>query len=128
MKITFLLLSITLLVFGANRSALADQVSDFQFAAAKELRKQLPMKVDEMTTLVTAASAGRTVIYSFRVEIEKERIPSDFIGNQEANLKNNLCAHPTMRKMMKKGASYSYLYTDFRGKFIADIKVRNSDC
>jgi hypothetical protein len=127
-KSAFLLLSITLLVFGANRSALADQVADFQFAAAKELRKQLPMKADELTTLVTVASAGRMLMYSFRVEIEKERIPSDFIGKQEANLKHNLCAHPTMRKVMKKGASYSYLYTDIRGKFVAEIKVKNSDC
>ncbi|MBT3787595.1 MAG: hypothetical protein HOE83_12585 [Alphaproteobacteria bacterium] len=116
------------IVWVMPNTAHADPVADAQFTAAKEIRKQLPIKVDAQTTLVAVVAAGRMAKYSYRLDIDKESLPSSWHRQQNTLLTNNVCSHPTMRKMMKIGASYSYLYLDAGGKFIADIKVRYSDC
>jgi hypothetical protein len=106
----------------------ADFVSDAQAHAAKAFRKQLPVKVDENTTLLTVGSAGRTLIYSYRVNAHKKNLPSDWQRRQNSHMENNLCNHPKMRTMLKRGASYSYQYVDVVGELIAYFTVANSNC
>jgi hypothetical protein len=106
----------------------ADFVSDAQSAAAENLRKQLPMKVDEFTTLVTVATAGRTAIYSYRIDISESELPTGWREDQISQLKYNLCNHPLMRKMMKQGADYSYQYVDIGGKHILYFKIDEAKC
>ena len=106
----------------------ADKVADAQFKAAKILRKQLPMKVDGVTSLLTAASAGRTLIYSYQIGVRKDELPSGWRQKKSSVLKNSVCNHPTLRKLLKRGASYSYQYVDIDGDFIDHIKISISNC
>ena len=128
MNVAILFSSLTLFVFGVHQTALADPLADEMFASAKETRKQLPMKVDEMTTWLTVGTAGRMMVYSYRLEAEGKMISPSFAEKQEATLKYNLCASSIMSKMMKRGALYTYIYKDIRDRLITEITVSNSDC
>ena len=124
-----LIASLVILTFMSMTNwAHADPIADAQLVAAENIRKQLPMKIDEQTTIWAVAAAGRMAIYSYRLDVKKENIPLSWYRQQKTLLTNNVCSHPLMRKMVKLGASYSYLYSDSDGKYITDIVVRNSDC
>jgi hypothetical protein len=122
------LLTVLLVSFTFMSVAYADFVADAQSAAAENLRKQLPMKVDEFTTLVTVATAGRTAIYSYRIDLPVGELPAGWREGQVPQLTYNLCNHPLMRKMMKQGADYSYQYVDIGGKHILYFKVDEAKC
>lgn len=106
----------------------ADFVADAQSHAAKVFRKQLPMKIDEVTTLLTVASAGRTGVYSYRMDLFENELPLDWRQKQTSLMRHNVCSQPIMSKLMKQGASYAYQYVDKSGKFLVYIKIENSDC
>ena len=116
------------LVMSAPTAVQADQIADAVLATATQLRKQLPMRVDEKTTVVAVVAAGRKLKYSYRFDFAKNELPLDWETQQTKVLRYNVCNHSAMRKMMKIGVLYSYLYTDINGYFIADITVKNSDC
>jgi len=103
-------------------------VADAVRKAALELRKQLPVKVDEKTTLLAVVAAGRTLKYSYRMSYRKAELPAKWVVRQKRMLTGNACAHPGMRKMMELGVTYSYLYTDTVGRFLADINISNRNC
>lgn len=128
MRATLIALLGTIAIISMANWAYADPVADAQLLAANNLRKQLPMKIDEQTTLWAVAAVGRMAKYSYRLDAEKKNIPSSWYLKQKSLLTNNVCSHPLMRKMVKMGATYSYLYSDADGKFLTDISVGYSDC
>ncbi len=128
MRVIFALF-VAILVFGKLENvANADMVADNQLLAAQTVRKNLPMKVDEYTTWLSATSAGRTLIYTYRMEISKNEIPASWYRDQRSLLKNNVCSEPTMRKLLFLGAKYSYLYMDIGGRHLTTVDVDKTDC
>ena len=121
-------LAMALIIVGTINGAKADPIADAQLLAAENIRKQLPMRIDEQTTLVAVTAAGRMAKYLYRLDLEKGILPPIWYKRQKELLTNNVCRHPKMSNAMKRGASYSYMYLDSHGKLVTDIVVRFSDC
>lgn len=97
--------------------------------AAVELRKQLPIQIDEITTLQTVVSAGKTLIYHHRLSLKKSDVDIDyFIAKMRENLKNNVCQQKQMKSILDKGGNYAYSYLSADGLFIGEITITSSDC
>lgn len=126
-QISAVLLSI-LTLMNLMAVAEADVVAEGQYLAAQSIRRNLPMKVDELTTWLAAVSAGRNLTYTYRMDIQKRELPSNWYREQKSLLRSNVCHEPTMRKLINLGANYSYVYMDIGGKHILSVNIEKSDC
>ena len=87
-----------------------------QEIAAAELRKQLPIELDEMTTLQAALSAGPALIYIYRVHQDIGEIDvKSFSSKMQQKLFKNVCGEGILRKNMSIGAKYIYQYSSEDG-------------
>jgi hypothetical protein len=99
-----------------------------QEAAAKELREQLPMRIDDLTTLERVMSAGSALIYQYRVDFTERDIDNSWHAKMKSMLAANVCRQSDMRVALKDGASYQYTYIGNDGFMIAEFVVTGSDC
>lgn len=82
-----------------------------QEIAAADLRKQLPIELDEMTTLQTALSAGSSLIYIYRIHQDIGEIDVRSVSSEmHQKLFKNVCGEKILRKNMSIGAKYIYRY------------------
>ena len=97
--------------------------------AAAEVRKQLPIQIDEITTLQTVFSAGKTGIYQYRLSLIRGDIDVDyFIAKMRENLRNNVCQQKQMKYILDEGGDYKYVYMSSDGLLIGEITITPSDC
>lgn len=109
---------------------------------AKELNKQLPLKVDDYTTLVTVIVSGNALCYNYRVDIEKEYLTqsdiNDLIKEIKETGKENLRflfqtqadvmpATEWKRLFTELGIYYTYTYFDINNKAFARINISPKD-
>jgi hypothetical protein len=93
--------------------------------AAAELRGQLPMKVDELTTLLSVMSLKKTIMYSYRLEVPPGADLTTWELEQAARLEANVCGDTNMRNTIARGGSYRYMYADQTGYRIFDKTIDN---
>lgn len=112
------------------------------FDKAKELNKQLPLKVDEVTTLVTVIVSGNALCYNYRVDIEKEYLTQSDINELTQEIKetgkenlrflfqtqsNVMSANEWKRLFTELGIYYVYTYFDINNKAFARINIYPKD-
>jgi hypothetical protein len=106
--------------------------SDAEIEAALQIaftRPTLPRKIDDLITLVSVQSIGKTMIYGHRLSVEWGP-DAVFLARQRKKLADEICAEKHMRTAMNKGgAAYSYIYFDRQNRMIRTIdKINKSDC
>jgi hypothetical protein len=107
----------------------AGLVNEAQAVAAKQIRKQLPMKIDEITTLQSVASMNSLLIYNYSIDLKKSEIDSTvFLPRMKKNLKSNVCGQKAMAKVIKYGGRYMYSYVGVDGILIGDFKIGKKEC
>ena len=111
-----------------TRTALADQVAETVAAAVGRLQARLPVRVDEHTTLVSVPAVGKVAKYAFQLNTLKQHIPPKWYSLQRKVLTDQACQHPVVRKLLKEGASYLYIYTDKKSRFVTNVRVRDAEC
>jgi hypothetical protein len=100
-----------------------------QEVAAEELRKQLPMKVDSVTTLQSVISFKKTILYSYVVDIDFDQInSSDFINEVSRRVVYNACSTKEMKEIISLGGSYRYSYVSKDGFKLGELAVERKDC
>ena len=117
-----------LALVGSTSITQADQVAAQQAVMVQRLQARLPARVDEHTTLVSVYAVGKIAKYSFKMRISKHKVPRQWYGLQQAKLIKDACDILHIRKLMKDGAIYQYLYTDINNRFIVEFRVRDTDC
>jgi hypothetical protein len=97
--------------------------------AKQELDKQLPKKVDEITTLTGVRAEGATLVYVNRVDVDAVDvdIPAGFKALAVEVHKKN-CANKNMATTMTFGGIFKYEYYDKNGKYLSTITTTKSDC
>jgi hypothetical protein len=96
--------------------------------ALVQLRTELPKKIDETTTLTWARSEGTKLIYENRVAIDGARLDDATKGKLRHAVTRNVCEAPSTRRMLDRGGSFEYVYTDIAGKPLTTIDVGKNDC
>lgn len=78
--------------------------SDAMAIAAQELRKQLPMRVNETTTLQSVVGSGNVLMYNHIMNYNAEETDRALFGSiMIDNLKQNVCGNIHMADAMKIG-------------------------
>lgn len=99
-----------------------------QAAAASELRSQLPIRIDDSTTLERVMSAGATLIYQYRVDFSESDVDTTWHQRMKNMLATNVCKQSDMKYALDNGARYQYTYFGNDGFMIADFVVTGLDC
>jgi hypothetical protein len=99
-----------------------------QEEAAKQIRAQLPMRVDDVTTLERVVDAGAMLLYQYNVSLTESDLDASWHLNQKNMLITNVCKEPGMRLGLKNGAKYKYDYFGKNGILIAESVVAETDC
>ncbi len=77
------------------------------------LQKQLPMQIDEVTTLNNAIANGLQFLYVFHVDIDNIRMEIVDIAKYQKNVTlGNVCSHSSMLIAMSHGVHYRYMFID----------------
>lgn len=107
----------------------AGVLEEVQAAVAKQLRKQLPMKMDKITTLQSVVSSGSLLIYNYTINLRESGIDhTTFISRMKDNLKTNVCEQKEMAETIKYGGRYMYSYMGVDGIVIGSIKIGKKEC
>ena len=91
--------------------------------AAEQINAQTPMRVDEMTTLVSVATVGTTVIYNQRVDADARDITPAMKASIEQAVRARACASEDMRNTISYGGVYAYNWVDRSGAFIHSFHI-----
>lgn len=85
-------------------------------AGVAEARPQLPIRVDDITTMTGISAAGTRILYDMRLDadIEAADIPGAR-AEQQAYLERAACEARDTRQMIDAGATLAYRYTDRNG-------------
>ena len=86
--------------------------------------------VDEETRLDTVMAIGKQFHYKYTmVNIrEKEINKKEFLSYARTHLIKNQCSNSDIRKMLKVGVSYNYVYFDKKGNVIGSIIIKKDVC
>jgi len=84
--------------------------------ATHQMQGQLPMRVDDVTTLTGVRHEGTNIIYEMSVDRE---LSADELqaapGQMQANNQRNMCGQPPTLELIRMGASLTHRYTDKAG-------------
>lgn len=104
------------------------QLSRLMLLTAEEISKQLPKKVDEVTTLLSVLATPRGLLYNFRADISKDEVEPSAVAQFRRNQIEAHCEEPTSLKFLKLGAEYTKVYVDRTGRYMFTVEVKLSDC
>ncbi|SFW17217.1 hypothetical protein SAMN02927921_00323 [Sinomicrobium oceani] len=115
------------LAFLVSRNYFGDHNTDAELIEiVKEMNKQTPMRVDEMTRLDSVAASGSSgIVYYYTLpDTEISEINADTINKYVRpvileNVKNN----PGLEPLRKKKVTMDYRYYDKKGEFIEEVSV-----
>jgi len=112
----------------ANSSADPDPVEDQLRAAAFEMRRDLPKKLDEITTLTNINVMGRTLVYIYSISRRdaSDTELRDFVENTKLV---GMCKNQQMRHLMKDyGVTYRYSYLMPGADKTIDVDINEIKC
>jgi hypothetical protein len=83
--------------------------------SARLIGGQLPMRIDEITTLRSVAADGPQLTYLNDVEVDGEGLTAEQSEALMATTRDYVCSQPLMRAAVSAGSSYRYIWFDRSG-------------
>lgn len=97
--------------------------------AAAQLNAQAPIKLDNITTLVSAKADHVTMIYLNQVAVDPGHFEeAKFEADQKTRLIGFVCGEENMRKTLNLGGRFRYDWIDKTGEAIGSVSILRSDC
>ncbi|HEV2867111.1 MAG TPA: hypothetical protein VGX37_11415 [Allosphingosinicella sp.] len=97
---------------GQKESSLEYQIA----AAIHQISPQLPMRVDDVTTLTAITHEGTNIIYAMAID---QDLPASEIENARSQMQVSnqtaLCAQEMTLRLIRMGATMTHRYTDKSG-------------
>lgn len=82
---------------------------------ARNFQRQLPKKIDELTTLVSVVADGQTITYRYIVDLPPGLITASEARKKLINdLKSDLCSQYLLPEYLRSGGRYDFTY-NYRG-------------
>jgi hypothetical protein len=113
-------------ISGALQPSNAEVLAKGQAEGARQLKLKVPMKLDEVTTLVDAASEGATAIYYYQLDVAI-KLDQTVLQNLKNTVLGKTCK-TDMRRMTDLGATYRYVYQDKQGRRLGSFDFIKGDC
>ena len=92
------------------------------------MRNDLPQKIGPTTTAVNFYIAGDTMVYTYEAQgiLHKSELDTSIIIKR---MNNSMCTYPPLRKLIDKGITLKYVYTNKRTKkYIFDFSIDQRTC
>jgi|SRR6185437_2185094 hypothetical protein len=96
--------------------------------AENDIRPKLPMKVDDVTTLVRVHHSRKVFMYDYKVGVTAAQMPSNGIELVRGTTKTSVCAKKEMVASMRAGGAYQYIYFDKDEKYLGSFQLMKDDC
>lgn len=114
----------------SDRSRLETELENKILQTAKQINSQLPIMVDKETRLDTVMATGKQFHYKYTMVnvTEKEINKKDFLRYAKSHLIKNQCGNNDIKKMLKAGVSYNYVYQDKKGNLIGSVVMKKESC
>jgi hypothetical protein len=101
----------------------AQKIGCINAAVAAQINRQLPTKVDPLTTLTHIDSAGTQLTYNYTVDIDGARLPPNAIDAVKSSARSTACANPQIRQTLSYGGVYAYRWSDKNGRVLGDLRI-----
>lgn len=102
-------------------------VDDALALLVPELRKNLPMKVDEITTWLAIQALGPAVLYTYSFDLPKQDIEA-IAGDLKNVTTQNACNNKTWRMFLDAGARQRHLHVDESGLHAVQFDIDSNSC
>ncbi len=102
-------------------------VDDILALIVPEIRKQVPMRVDEITTWLSIQAVGPGVIYTYRIDLPKQDIAQRADQLQSVTTQN-ACNNKTWRMLLDAGARQRHVYKDEIGLIVVQFDIDRNSC
>lgn len=100
---------------GLSPAARTAMLSCLARESARVLNAQLPLRIDEITTLRSVAADGPELTYLNDVEVDAAGLTAAQSAALIETTRNYVCSQPLMRAAVTAGASYRYIWLDRSG-------------
>ncbi len=90
---------------------------------ASQLSRQLPVKVDPVTTLESVTAEGTTLSYHYRADLLRAQLPREALAGLKAGVRTKVCQSEDMRNTVSIGGAYRYVWNDREGQRIGEMIV-----
>jgi hypothetical protein len=107
----------------AGRAAMVDVVACANAESARQLNAQMPMRVDEVTTVESVAAFGAEFVYNVRVEVDAAAVTGQMRDQLSAGTRNYVCNAADMRRTIGNGGSYRYRWADRSGRTVNEVLI-----
>lgn len=98
-------------------------VSCLNTQSANQLRGQLPVRIDQATTLVDLQAQGPVLNYRYRVDMDSSSLPPNAGAQIEQQTRNAACANRDARRLLELGGAYAYTWVDRGGQTIHSMQL-----
>jgi hypothetical protein len=88
-----------------------------------QLRTQLPVRIDPVTTLVDIQSQGPVLSYRYQVDMDASQLPPNASGQIEQQTRSATCGRTEARQLLELGGSYAYTWVDRSGQTIHSMQL-----
>jgi len=89
----------------------------------RQMEGQMPIRIDQVTSLVALTSAGATLTYNYRVEVDGATVTDQGRRQLEQSTRATVCGRPDMQQTMSLGGAYAYVWADRAGRPIHAILI-----
>ena len=97
--------------------------------AVNNMFPSLPLKIDDLTTLVDVFSDEQVLSYSYKIEVEEGDLDYDyFVAVMTPNLYSTICTSEDMKALNAIGTKYDYIYNSLNDTVIAAIRIDPEKC
>ena len=96
--------------------------------AEGNLKKQLPVKVDEITTLENVTHAEKDLIFDYKIHRMYSLVQEkEFATSAKKMMTNHMCT-TKMNEILKMGGAYNIRYKDASNKPFANLRIDRRNC
>lgn len=98
--------------------------------AANTFNSHVPVKIDALTTLVSAEGKKDGIYYTYRLEVPANRLPQpdEIKIKVKPVLLEKTCNNNVTRNALNEGDAFIYNYTDELGTSLTSITIKKADC
>ena len=97
--------------------------------AVVKVRKILPKKIDDVTTLTNVEGSGSKIMFFYVLDRNNKDIDRELFHKAVSKkLSHDLCNEKGMLHNLKKGATYAYYYKDKKGSLIDTLEFNINAC
>lgn len=111
-----------------------DQLAAVTTKLNAKFAKDMPVKVDEVTTITAMyyMSTNRSINYRAEVDLSKYDVTVEFskkaLEENKHSLFDNLCHIYSTRTLMEAGFVVNYRYVSLKNEYITSLKITKEDC